>query len=64
MALPYLERYGVAMCRKAIRGAAYEPFETTRKNGSKKRHDGWHLIFDRGADAFEEWCNKSPQEDA
>jgi hypothetical protein len=63
MALPYLERYDVAMCRKAIRGIAYEPYVTQRKNGSMKRHDGWHLLFDRGADAFEEWVNKAPREE-
>lgn len=69
---PFLEKYGnarrdpeqrlieaEALCRRAIRGAAHDPFVTTRKNGSKKRHDGIDLIF-RNADKFEEFCNRAP----
>lgn len=68
MVEPFLKnrKYGktieerAALCRRAIDGIAFDPFITNRKNGTKKRHDGWHLIFDRGADVFEERCNAAP----
>lgn len=56
---PFVKKHGVEMCKRAVDGAAFDPFITTRKNGTKKRHDGWHLIF--GApEKFEECCNKAP----
>lgn len=48
-----------ALCKRAIDGAAFDPFVTERKNGSKKRHDGLDLIF-RNADKMEEFCNRAP----
>lgn len=57
---PYVKKHGVEMCKRAVDGAAFDPFITTRKNGTKKRHDGWHLIF--GApEKFEECVNKAPR---
>ena len=50
-----------AICKLAVDGIAHDPYETTRKNGTKKRHDGWHLIFET-ADRFEERCNAAPIE--
>jgi hypothetical protein len=50
-----------ALCILAVDGIAYDPFVTERKNGTKKRHDGWHLIFD-SAERFEERCNAAPIE--
>jgi hypothetical protein len=59
---PFLERHDVAICKRAVDGAAFDPFVTTRKNGSKKRHDGWGLIFRASEpDKFEEFCNKAPK---
>jgi hypothetical protein len=59
---PYLRADGLEMCKRAIDGAAFDPFITARRNGSKKRHDGWELIFrDRGK--FEEFVNKAPKGD-
>ena len=60
---PLLREYGDAMCRKAIDGAAFDPYTTTRRNGSVKRHDDWDLIF-RNASKLEEFCNRAPREAA
>lgn len=59
LAAPLLKKYGEEMCLRAIAGIAFDPFVTVRKNGTRKRHDGWHLIF-KGADKFEEYCNRAP----
>lgn len=57
---PFLKKHGVEMCKRAIDGYAFDCFVTTRRNGSKRRHDGWELIFgDRGH--FEEGVNKAPR---
>lgn len=59
---PFLERHDVDTCKLAVEGAAFDPFVTTRKNGSKKRHDGWGLIFRNAEpDKFEEFVNKAPR---
>lgn len=57
---PFLERHGRELVERAIRGAAFEAFETRRRNGSMKRHDGWELIF-RDDDKFEEFANRAPR---
>jgi hypothetical protein len=59
IALPFLEKYGEDNCKRAIDGLAYDPFITTRKNGTTKRHDAWDLAF-RSADKFEEYANRAP----
>ena len=56
---PFIRKNGRDLCQRAIDGAAYDPFITTRKNGTKKRHDGWELIF-RERGKFEEFANKAP----
>jgi len=63
LALPYYEnpKYGLKLMIRAIKGAAYDPFITTRRNGTQQRHDGWELIF-RDAGKFEEFVNKAPRE--
>ncbi len=61
MLLPFLERHGEAMCKRAIDGAAFDPFITQRKNGTTKRHDRFGLIFGE-ADKFEDFCNRAPVE--
>lgn len=59
LARPYLERDGLDFCKRAVDGAAFDPFVTRRRNGTVKRHDSWELVFrDRGR--FEEWVNKAP----
>lgn len=58
---PFLDKHGSEICAKAIRGAAFEPFCTRRKNGTVKRHDGWGLIFrTTDPDKFEEFVNRAP----
>lgn len=54
------EPYGPVICKLAIEGAAYDPYVTTRRNGSKQRHDGWDLIF-RGAAKVEEFACRAPK---
>ncbi len=51
----------VALCRRAIAGAAFDAFVTTRRNQTTKRHDAWDLIY-RSADKFEEFCCKAPRD--
>lgn len=50
-----------AICKLAVDGIAHDPYVTTRKNGTKRFHNGWHLIFGE-ADQFEERCNAAPME--
>ncbi len=57
--LPLYEEHGLDICLRAIDGAAYEPFISTRKNGSKHRHDEWELIH-RNGHKFREFVNKAP----
>lgn len=47
------------MCLRAIAGAAFDPFISQRRNGSRKRHDDLDLIF-RSRSKFQEFCNKAP----
>ena len=56
---PLLRHYGEDLCRKAIDGAAFDPFVTTRRNGTKARHDDWGLIF-RDAGKMESFANRAP----
>lgn len=60
---PYLrnKKYGPPMVARGIVGIAFDPFVTTRRNGSKKRHDGWDLLF-RKTDKFEEYVNCAPSD--
>ena len=60
LALPFLEGHGEDLCRRAIAGAAYDAYETKRKNGTTKRHDDWELIH-RSQGKFEEFCNRAPK---
>jgi hypothetical protein len=62
--LPFIAQYGTAMCARAIAGVAYDPWVTTEKNGTEKRHDEWERIFgdDRKAQGrFERFCNQAPR---
>jgi hypothetical protein len=60
---PFIRRSGIEMCKRAIDGAAYDHWVTTRRNGSKKRHDGFDLIF-KNRTRFEEFVNRAPREAA
>ena len=55
----FLRDHGVEMCRRAVAGAAYDPYVSKRRNGTSKRHDGWELIF-RDKGRFEEFVNRAP----
>lgn len=57
---PFIDRYGVEMCKRAIDGAAYDPFTKRLKNGAVQRYDSIELIF-RNADKFESFCNRAPR---
>lgn len=59
VAEPIYREYGYDLCKRAIDGAAFDPFTSTRKNGSIKRHDDWDLVF-RSRGKFEEFCNRAP----
>lgn len=50
-----------ALCKLAVDGIAFECYETPRKNGTMKKHQGWHLIFTT-AEQFEDRCNSAPRE--
>lgn len=58
---PFLSdpEYGLEPVLRAIAGARHDPYETKRKNGSTKVHNGWGLIF-RDADRFEEFRERAP----
>jgi hypothetical protein len=58
--LPFYDKYGLDTCLRAIDGAAFEPFISTRKNGSEHRHDDWELIHRSGGHKFKEFVNKAP----
>jgi hypothetical protein len=60
---PFLKKHGIEMCKRAVDGAAFDPFVTTRRNGSTKRHDSFDLVF-RAPDKFEEFCNRAPRRPA
>jgi uncharacterized membrane-anchored protein YhcB (DUF1043 family) len=60
VALPALKRHEDPEIRQAIRGAEYDPFVTTLKNGRKKRHDSWELIF-RNEDTFQSFVERAPE---
>jgi len=55
---PMIERYGMEMNYKAVRGAAYDPYTTKNRNGREVRHDGIDLIY-RNGPKFEAFCNKA-----
>jgi hypothetical protein len=58
---PYIRDYGPKMCRRAIDGAAFDPFITRRKNGTRVVHDKLTTIF-QSSDKFEDFCNRAPLE--
>lgn len=57
--LPARIAHAEAVCKLAVDGIAFDPYVSQRKNGTKKRNDGWHLIFG-SRDQFENRCNAAP----
>ncbi len=65
---PFLSnpKYGAALaarvllCRRAVAGAMFDCYVTTRRNGTQKRHDDWELIY-RSAGKWEEFCCRAPR---
>lgn len=51
----------IALCRRAVAGAAYDAYKTTRRNGSTKHHNDWDLVF-RSSSKFEEFANRAPKD--
>lgn len=54
-----LKVYGLETCKRAVDGAAFDPFVTQRKNGKPQRHDGIKLVFGT-AEKFESFVNRAP----
>jgi hypothetical protein len=50
----------VALCRRAVAGAAFDAFEVKRKNGTVKRFDEWARVF-KDSSNFEDFCNRAPK---
>jgi hypothetical protein len=59
LVLPFLEKHGAEECRRAIRGAAFDPFTTKRKNGRENVHNGFDLIF-RSPEKFDDFRERAP----
>lgn len=57
---PFITKDGPRLCCIAILGAAFDPFITTRRNGTDQRHNGFELIF-RDRQKFEDFCSRAPQ---
>lgn len=53
------QKYTLEMCRAAIDGAKFDPFEKKQKNGRAKRFDDLALIFRDGAH-FEDFRDRAP----
>jgi hypothetical protein len=58
---PYLADDGLELCKLAIVGATFDPWISTRKNGTKNLHVDWSWIF-KDRDRFEEHVRKAPLE--
>jgi hypothetical protein len=58
--LPLYQKHGLEKCQRAIDGAAYDPYVSTRKNGAPHRHNEWELIHREGGHKFREFVNKAP----
>lgn len=60
------ERFGATVeercvwIRRAIAGAQFDAFRTTRRNGSVKAHNDWELLF-RSEDKFREFVARAPK---
>jgi hypothetical protein len=52
--------YTLEQFKAAIDGAFFDPFVTTRKNGSQQRHDDLELVC-RSSKHFEEFIAKAPR---
>ena len=59
-AVDAIENYGEAFCRRAIDGAAFDPYTTERRNGTTKAHNGWPLIFD--TKKVEDFAARAPRD--
>ncbi len=55
---PMLRKYGFEICVRAIAGASFDPYISTRKNGTKKIHNDFELVF-RDSHHTEEYANKA-----
>jgi len=60
LAEPFIREYGMATCRQAIDGIAFDCFKTRRRNGTIQKHDSWELLF-KSTGKFEEWVNRAPR---
>lgn len=59
MCEPFLEAYPQEVCIAAIHGIKADHYVDVRKNGTKRHHWGWHILF-RDTDRFEEAVNSAP----
>lgn len=61
--VPFLsdtEHYGLEFVLRAIAGAAFDPYETQRKNGTMKAHNGFDNLVFRDAEKAEEFAERAP----
>lgn len=58
---PFIEKDGVEACRRAIRGAAYDPFIDRRRNGTQIRYDDFIDHIFKSRKRFEYSCAKAPK---
>ncbi len=60
LAEPFIRRHGIELCGQAVKGHVFDPYVTTRKNGTIKRFDSWDLLW-RDEAHFEEAVNRCPK---
>lgn len=58
-AKPMLNAYEDELHIRAYLGAANDPYERRRANGTMQRFTGWQTIY-KSADTFEEYANRAP----
>ena len=56
--LARLKEHEPETCRRAIRGAAFDPYISTMKNGRKHRHDDWFQIMH--PQKFQSFVDRAP----
>lgn len=65
MVRPFLKKYGVGMCERAVVGRVFDHFTAKRENGSDHHFYEWDRIFGNAgkysaAENFEESCRRAP----
>lgn len=61
-ALPFVEKYGVEMCKRGVEGLAFDAYRVQRRNGSWRVYNDFQRHLFKDAGTFEERCNSAPLE--